>query len=74
MEAFIVLLIVDKNRSFIMTIEIYLFLAITQTILSAFVAILSLIRYRSRSLIVKLIGLDFSRKFFGQHGILVCNW
>jgi len=49
-----------------MTIEIYLFLAVAQTILSAFVAILSLIRYRSRSLIVKLIGWIFLASFLAN--------
>jgi hypothetical protein len=49
-----------------MTIEIYLFLAVAQTILSAVVAILSLIRYRSRSLIVKLIGWVFLASFLAN--------
>jgi hypothetical protein len=42
-----------------MTIQIYVYLAIAQTVLSAIVAILALIRFRSRSLIVKLIGFVF---------------
>ena len=49
-----------------MTIEIYLSLAVAQTILSAIVAILSLIRYRSRSLIVKLIGWIFLASFLAN--------
>jgi hypothetical protein len=49
-----------------MTIEIYLSLAAAQTILSAIVAILSLIRYRSRSLIVKLIGWIFLASFLAN--------
>lgn len=42
-----------------MTIQIYLYIAVAQTVLSAIVALLALIRFRSRSLIVKLIGFVF---------------
>src|SRR5688572_11526031 len=42
-----------------MTIEIYLLLFLGQTILSAVVAILSLIKFQSRSLTVRLIGFIF---------------
>ena len=49
-----------------MTIEIYLFLAVAQTVLSAIVAILCLIKYRSRSLIVKLVGFIFLASFLAN--------
>jgi hypothetical protein len=49
-----------------MTIQIYLYLAIAQTVLSAIVAIAALIRYRSRSLIVKLIGFVFLASFLAN--------
>src|SRR6186713_1285044 len=42
-----------------MTIEIFLLLVLTQTVLSAVVSILSLIRFRSRSLVIRLIGFIF---------------
>jgi hypothetical protein len=49
-----------------MTIQIYLYSAIAQTVLSAIVAIGALIRYRSRSLIVKLIGFVFLASFLAN--------
>ena len=49
-----------------MTIQIYLYLTIAQTVLPAIVAIGALIRYRSRSLIVKLIGFVFLTGFLAN--------
>ena len=49
-----------------MTIQIYLYLTIAQTVLLAIVAIGALIRYRSRSLIVKLIGFVFLTGFLAN--------
>jgi hypothetical protein len=49
-----------------MTIQIYLYLAIAQTVLSAIVAIGALVRYRSRSLIVRLIGFVFLTSFLAN--------
>ena len=42
-----------------MTIQIYLFLALAQTVLSATVAFLSFLRFKSRNEIVRLIGFVF---------------
>jgi hypothetical protein len=53
-----------------MTIQIYLYLAVAQTVLSAIVAIGALIRYRSRSLIVRLIGFVFLASFLAN----VASW
>ena len=49
-----------------MTIQVYLYLTIAQTVLLAVVAIGALIRYRSRSLIVKLIGFVFLTGFLAN--------
>jgi hypothetical protein len=49
-----------------MTIQIYLYLTIAQTALSAIVAIAALIRYRFRSSIVKLIGFIFLTGFLAN--------
>jgi len=49
-----------------MTIEIYLYLAIAQTALSAIVATIALIRYRFRSSIVKLLGFVFLTSFLAN--------
>ncbi|HET6543265.1 MAG TPA: hypothetical protein VFG46_22415 [Chryseolinea sp.] len=49
-----------------MTIQIYLYLAVAQTVLSAIVAFGALIRYRSRSFIVKLIGFVFLTSFLAN--------
>ena len=57
-----------------MTIEIYLYLAVAQTVLSAIVAIVALIRYRSRSLIVKLIGFVFLTSFLANMASLAHGW
>ena len=49
-----------------MTVQIYLNLAVAQTILSAIVAILALIKFSSRTLIVKLIGFVFLASFLAN--------
>lgn len=51
-----------------MTMEIYLLLVLAQTVLSAIVAILSLIRFRSRNQIVRLIGFVFLVSFLANIG------
>src|SRR5687768_5395247 len=49
-----------------MTFQIYLYSAIAQTVLSAIVAIVALVQFRSRSLIVKLIGFVFLASFLAN--------
>jgi|SRR5688572_8083373 len=49
-----------------MTMQFYFYIAVAQTVLSAIVAILALIRFRSRSLIVKLIGFVFLASFLAN--------